>query len=277
MNWNWSSSQVENLYQSARKELSGREHEVAHFAEVTGEAALHAAIQEPIDGLTQLTNHVVKPLTGYELPTLHIVDAPPPAKFGAEDWYAETIGTGLGRAFDYIALSAAMDAVGATAALGSLLGTAGDAPMVSNIVEQVADHPALAKLAVSFGKASLMGGIYGAAFIPAKSEHGEAAFFKERAINGIGWALAAGVAGTVAQGTTMAFTGLGVPVENEAFRTSAGGLGTRAVTALLRGSSSGLVKSQTYVLMGQESASSQILSERLIRGITKSVIAGATE
>jgi len=281
MSWDWASNEASSLYHSAGQELSGvghelsgvghelsgvghelsgvghelsgvghklsaAGHEVAHFAEVTGEATLHSAIQDPIDALTQLANHVVKALTGYQLPTLQLIDAPPPAKVGTEDWYAEMLGTGLGKVIDFVALSAAMEAVGVTAAVGSAAAAAGKLPVVSDIVAEVAEHPILVKFAGSVSKGAWMGGVYGTTLLPA---HDETHFWRERTANGIGLALAGGVAGAVTEGASLAYKALGLPAEDEAFELSAKHLGTRAVTVALRSGSNHVVTNSTISLL----------------------------
>ncbi|MBV8281166.1 MAG: pentapeptide repeat-containing protein [Candidatus Eremiobacteraeota bacterium] len=62
----------------------------------------HAALQSPIEGATQLINHIAR----HELiPRAHIVDAPHPVQYRSAEWYAQQIGNGAGIAFDFIALS----------------------------------------------------------------------------------------------------------------------------------------------------------------------------
>jgi hypothetical protein len=143
-------------------------HEAAHIAARTGWSALHAAIQEPIDGVTQLFNHTVKNVTGYELPHLELVSAPPAAAPGSEDWWCDAVGAGIGRTVDALAVGGALSGVGAL-----------------SIVESAA------------AKATISAGIYGATLIPSKDD---SHFWAERGIDGLGFAVAAGTGALAIQG-----------------------------------------------------------------------------
>jgi hypothetical protein len=228
-------------------------HTAEHLAAETGEAALYAAVQEPVNGLTQLANHISKPLTGYTLPTLHLVDAPPPAKPGSADYYAEAVGTGLGRAADYAALALGLEAVGVTAAAGGAL---------SSLFES----PVAATLATSFGKAAVTGAIYGFAIMPAKDE---SHFWKERTVDGLGWAAGAGAASLAAAGALAAVDRVGTSLAADGLSDTILG---KAIRATVGGTASGLTKNGTYALFGEPDVGGAALSARMLRSVTRSMV-----
>ena len=232
--------------------VSSAAHTVGHLAKETGEAALYAAVQEPINGITQLANHISKPLTGYTLPHLDLVAPPPAAKAGSADYYAEAVGTGLGRAADYAALALGLEAVGVTAAAGAVAGSLFETPLA-------------ATLATSFGKAAVTGAVYGFAVLPAKND---SHFWKDRTIDGLGWAAGAGASSLGAVGAMAALDRVGVTLAAEGLTNSLAG---KAVRAAVGGTTSGLTKNGTYYLFGQPDVSGAALSARVVRSVTRNV------
>lgn len=72
------------------------------MATLTVEAAhsfLHAAIQQPIDGLSQIADRTLN--TSLQS-NLQIIDAPNSAEFGSSMWHAQQVGAALGIAADYL-------------------------------------------------------------------------------------------------------------------------------------------------------------------------------
>ncbi|HEY9793288.1 MAG TPA: hypothetical protein V6D22_23005 [Candidatus Obscuribacterales bacterium] len=225
---------------------------------LTGESALHAAIQDPIDALEQLANHaIVKPLTGDEWPRLQLVADLPKAEYGSADWYAETLGVGLGRTADFLALGAGLDAIGVTSTVASWAGTQFASPITSALAESAA-------------RTGLAAGVFGFWLVPADSTRPD--FWRQRVVDGAGWALGGAAGGIIGENAS---SWLG----STAAESSAGtarSLANRGLAAVARGTSGNMVKTGTYALLAGERTTARILSERMIRGVTKSLITAGT-
>jgi hypothetical protein len=172
----------ENFYSRLEGKVSSFANETEHLSALAADSALHAAVQDPIDATRQLINHVSKPLTGYELPPLHLIDAPPPAKFGSADWYAETAGSALGKTADVLILASGLSAIGATAAVGAAASSGFETGSL------------LAGAVGTAARAALIGGTFGALLSPSTSKEN---FWKQRAessaVGAVGGALAGGL------------------------------------------------------------------------------------
>jgi hypothetical protein len=106
-------------------------------------------------------------------------------------------------------------------------------------------HAAVQGPVDGFAQAAPTGAVYGSVFMPV-NDH--AHFWRARSINGVGWAVGAGVAGSVAEGIHI-LNGVAAPaVEEEAAKSAALTLRSRSVEAVLRGVSSGLAKTETFAL-----------------------------
>jgi hypothetical protein len=245
-------SGAESWLDRAEDKLSGYINTAEHLALLTGEAGLHAAIQEPIDGITQLANHISKPLTGYELPTLHLIDEPPPAVKGTAEWWAENIGTGLGRAVDYIALGTALSAVGVAGVAGSAVGS-------------MFESEAAATVASAAARAATTGAIYGFGLIPATDDNH---FWKQRTIDGLGWALGSGAASLAASGAVAVLDRVGQPLAADGLSNTIAG---RTIKAVVGGTTSGLTKNETYMVLGMPDSSPGALGAKLLSSVTKSL------
>jgi hypothetical protein len=165
---------------SAQQDVISRlSSQVADF----GEGIFHGAVENPYNGLVELVNHSTEKM----LPELHLVD-----QEKIDHSLAGQLGTMVGIAVDFAALSAATGGLGATTALGSAL------------------------------EMGAVGGAYGAVFQPSDAK--SANFWRERVTNGaIG---AATFAGMGAANALLDATGkLAVP----AARSLAGTIGSGAL------------------------------------------------
>jgi hypothetical protein len=190
-----------------------------HLLDLTRQAALHAAIQDPIDGLTQLVNHVSHSISGHDiLPELHLIDAPPPAKFGSAEWVAETVGTGIGYVAPFMLTGGATSAIGGLARTSEILAVAERLPMAARVmggVEIVAEElPMAAKLMKpaeligegsslatrvawkSVAKSTLDGGIMGFVLTPSRDPNKD--FWTQRRDSAITSMVTFGTQGAVA-------------------------------------------------------------------------------
>lgn len=82
-------------------------------------SALHAAVQSPIDGLSQLTNEIV----GHDvIPHLELIAAPKPAEFGTPEFFAQQLGFGVGTILPFFIPGAG--AAGVVGKIGEVSGLA---------------------------------------------------------------------------------------------------------------------------------------------------------
>src|SRR5260221_14401087 len=73
-------------------------------SEDLGRSFAHAALQSPIDGASQLFNHIV----GHEIiPKVHLINGPKQAAFNRAECYDQQIGSGAGIAFEFLLLGLA--------------------------------------------------------------------------------------------------------------------------------------------------------------------------
>ncbi len=245
-------SGAESWLDRAENKLSDYANTAEHLALLTGESALHAAIQEPIDGVTQLANHISKPLTGCSLPTLHLIDEPPPAQKGSAEWYAENIGTGIGRATDYIVLGTALSAVGVAGMAGGAVGA-------------MFESEGAATVAAAAARAATTGAIYGFGLIPATDD---SHFWKQRTVDGLGWALGSASASLAASGAVVVLDRVGQTLAADGLSNTLAG---RAIKAVVGGTTSGLTKNETYMVLGMPDSSPGALGAKLLSSVTKSL------
>lgn len=84
--------------QSSQTDLTGLATEGIH-------SFLHSAIQQPIDGVSQIADRMLN--TSLQ-PSLQLISAPSSAEFGTAKWHAQQIGGALGMTADYLLLSKVM-------------------------------------------------------------------------------------------------------------------------------------------------------------------------
>lgn len=81
------------------------------------QSALYAGVQTPIDGITQLVNHVAD---SDVLPAVQLIDAPHQAEFGSASWHAQQVGGAAGMLVPFLAVTkltrGGMNKMGLTAA-----------------------------------------------------------------------------------------------------------------------------------------------------------------
>lgn len=72
--------------------------EIGSAAVMFGKSLAYSALQTPLDGVTQLANQVVHPLTGGKdvVPRVEVMASPPPAPVGGLEWTAKLAGGGIG-------------------------------------------------------------------------------------------------------------------------------------------------------------------------------------
>ncbi|MGH9551592.1 MAG: hypothetical protein ACRD3W_19555, partial [Terriglobales bacterium] len=99
-------------------------------------------------------------------------------------------------------------------------------------------------------------------------------FWKERSVDGLGWAVGGAIGGAIGG---YASNWLGGAAANEVSESSIKNIADRGLTAIMKGSSSNIARTAVTAALGTESVTAQTLSERLIQGITKSAIVDAVD
>ena len=244
----------ENFFSNVEKKVSTFAGEAEHFTTLVGESTLHAAIQDPIDATRQLINHVSKPLTGYELPPLTLIDAPPPAKFGSADWVAETAGSALGKTADVLLLAAGLSAIGATAAVGAAA-TSGfeEGSLVAGAVGTAA-------------RAALIGGTFGAVFTPSNSKDN---FWKQRgemgAVGLVSGALAGGLGYLAKEALGGVVSSIDQPIAQK--------VTAKVANVVVRGATSTVTGTSVSRMIIGAPVTEKSVAERALQGLVKFAVA----
>ncbi|MBS1956273.1 MAG: hypothetical protein JST89_18955 [Cyanobacteria bacterium SZAS-4] len=155
---------------------------VAKLGQTFEHATAYSAVQSPIDGIEQLANWGLKAMGGPELPPLQIIDKLPEAEFNTPEWYAQTIGTGVGIVIGF----AATEGLG-TAAMAA--GRAGQVVEIGNAVlgaERVTQLGQVAKFAAKYPaiKTFANGLTFGFAAMPVEDANSPT-FLQQRLQNGL--------------------------------------------------------------------------------------------
>ncbi len=207
--------------------------EGVHLAGVAGLSAAHAAIQEPLAGITQLVNHGTKAAgLGSVLPEVHLIDPPKPAEFGSKDWVAQTVGAGAGMVLPFLLTDGAIGAVAKNTRVSGYLSILEKIPLASTVAP-------LARPVVA-------GATYSFLFTPV-DEKGN--FLAQRGVN----AAVGGLTFGAQHGATMlvnrGLSALGVPLAEAAFKNSLSGAATRIGANMLGGSFAGVVNAEAGSLL----------------------------
>jgi hypothetical protein len=210
------------------------------------EAFLQAAVQQPLDGLTQLVNHVADKNI---LPDPQLFKAPKQAEFGSGGWLAETIGSGLGAAIPYLAVEVATR--GALGKAGSMAEGTALTRAISMSAEEAATAGNLAKalrFAAPAGKMAVNGAVFGLVLTP--SSDASQGFWAQREKAAASSALTFGTMGLTGAGLMAgAETKLGLPMTNQAFALSYKGIGVRLGANAVGGSVGGLASAESNSLL----------------------------
>ncbi|MBX9694690.1 MAG: hypothetical protein K2Z81_20045, partial [Cyanobacteria bacterium] len=132
------------------------------FVVQMGRSALVSGVQQPLQGLAQLSDR----LTGLELlPKLHFIEEPNPAEFGSSAWHAQTIGSSIGLVLPFLICRRAVFGVSRSAGK-SLLSSR-------------------AAIGVSLKEAAVSGFVVDSLTKPVEEDEG---FWQKRMMNGLGGA-----------------------------------------------------------------------------------------
>ncbi|GEM_PF-2957244 len=182
---------IGNFFSGAANDVKAGAEDLAHGAEdvggtllhetqVFGQGALYGLVQQPIDGVEQLVDHVSKPLFGTELPNLHIIDAPK-VKPGSFDSWVAGAGELTGMAGTFFLGGQAVEAIGLAGKVGELGGLADRLPLSARFIA-----PAEAAIPKAIG-----GAAFGFFLRPTNNKEG-GDFWKSRILNAIGFGVGNG-------------------------------------------------------------------------------------
>lgn len=140
--FHWQDASLETV------ELTGEKSRASQCVADFVRSMVHAGVESPLNGVTQLANHVA----GKELVAeLHLVGAPPPAELGTMRWHAQQIGGAIGMIAPFMLLDKGVGQV----LRGSGLAAAKTLPMGARLAQ-----------------AGLSGALYDGMFRPVQSEEG---------------------------------------------------------------------------------------------------------
>jgi hypothetical protein len=237
---------------------------------LAGEAFLHTAVQEPLDGVVQLLNHTSTSEKPF-LSSPRLFDAPKAATFGTQNWLAETVGSGFGAVLPYLLVEGATR--GSFAKIGTLVEGSNIARSIDLSAEGVSAASTLAK-ALKFSapaaKMAVNGAIYGSVFTPS-ADDGKG-FWKERATSAESSALTFGAMGltssAVMAGAQKTF---GSAMAEPSFALSLKGIGLRLSANAVGGATGGAVSAESHsVLSGKGNAS----REQIVQSMAQYLVTG---
>ena len=228
------------------------------------EAFLHAAVQQPLDGVTQLVNHVA---SRDILPDPQLFAAPKQASFGSLGWYCETAGSGLGMILPYLLVERASRGVLAKAGLAEVT-------TLKMSAEEAATTGKLAsalRFSAPAAKMALDGGLYGLVLTP--SADPSKGFWGQRGIAAASSSITFGVMGLTSRGIMGgAEAKLGLNLADPAFNLSARGIAFRVGANALGGSVGGFASAESNSLLSGKGLASK---EQVTQSIASFMVTGA--
>jgi glycogen debranching enzyme len=223
--------QIENKNRATEQSpQSSQDSSPLHFAAVLGKSALRSGIQEPYNGVGQLINEGTSAAgIGKVLPEMHLLAAPEPAKFGSSDWFAQTIGSGVGMVAPFMATEFGVGKVLTAEKLTALEARSG---MASSMV------PLL--------KPTISGTAYGFIFTPTDTNGN---FFEQRGINAVVGGVTFGAQRAATLGVMRGLSATGLPLSEAAFQNSLSGHLTRIGANVIGGSIAGSANAESSSLL----------------------------
>lgn len=218
-----------------------------------------AALQSPIDGATQLVNHI----SGRKwLPHLQIIDAPKQAEYASSEWFAQQIGGGAGIAADFLLLGAAGRGFIRTG--GRLAESLGLASAISGT--RIANLGCSLIPRSQVTKAVIAGAAYEGILLPVRPDEGD--FWRARFNNSI---VGAASFGTLAYTSKRIVTGL----ERWKETTVGGFLHRRPMLGIAAGAPAGIVNAElSSLLAGKGFSESEDLQATVVGFMTVGGVLG---
>jgi hypothetical protein len=205
-----------------------------------GKSFMRYSIVEPLNGVTQLLNH----LTGSELlPKIDMHE--PETAAGSKEWFAQTIGGGAGYLIPFLALEALTARAGKLPAFVSLRQFADHIPVARSFMGMTGFSPT----AAAGAKLVMDAGIYGFALTPVRDEKNN--FWQQRAVNSLSSSICFGTQFAMAHSTMAGLEKLGSRYMNlaPAANPLVGSIGKHLLSDLSGATAAGFVGAQTHSLL----------------------------
>ncbi len=247
--------------------------EALNLAELSGKSFVYSALQAPVDGLTEVVNHIT---ASKILPRLKLVEPPEQQPFASKEWLATTIGSGFGMVAPFLLVK------GSSAKALTQLGRMGEtseigAALVRTISLSQAEATSVSRLAntVRFvapsAKMALDGAIYGSLLTP--NSDSSKGFWEQRGIAAAGSTLTFGIMGLASHSMMAAAeSSLKIPISDLAFGHSAPGIAFRLTTNAAGGSIGGAVSAESHSLLSGKGHASK---EQIVESMASFMITGA--
>ncbi len=228
------------------------EPEPIHFAKVFGKSAFKAGIEDPYNGLQQLINVGSEQAgLGNILPEMKISKEQQNVQFGSSDWYAQTIGSGLGMVLPFILAERGVGKFATAQRLSKLEALGGVAAKVEPLI-----------------KPALSGAAYGFIFTPSE---GTDSFFQQRSVNAAVGALTFTTQRVATQGLMGRLSAAGLTLTEATFQKSISGHLTRIGSNAFGGSIAGVVNAESNSLLSGNGLASR---EQVLQGAAAFAVTG---
>ncbi len=244
-----------------------------NLAELSGKSFVYSALQAPVDGLTQLVNHLADSKI---LPTLKLVEAPTVQPFASKEWLASTIGSGFGMVAPFLLVK------GSSSKALSQIGRLGEsselsASLVRTIALSQAEATSMGRLANTVRflappvKMALDGAIYGSVLTPSSDLN--KGFWEQRGIAAASSALTFGAMGLASRSMMVAAEStFKIPISDLAFSRSTAGISFRLSTNAAGGSIGGAVSAESTSLL---SGNGHATKEQIVESMAAFMVTGA--
>lgn len=247
--------------------------EALNLAELSGKSFVYSALQGPVDGLTEVVNHVT---ASKILPRLKLVEPPEQQPFGSKEWLATTVGSGFGMVAPFLLVK------GSSAKALTQLGRLGEtseigAALVRTISLSQAEATSVGRLAntVRFvapsAKMALDGAAYGSLLTPSSDLN--KGFWEQRGIAAASSAMTFGIMGLASHSMMAAAeSSLKIPISDLAFGRSSAGIAFRLSTNAAGGSIGGAVSAESHSLLSGKGHASK---EQIVESMAAFMVTGA--
>ena len=139
---------------------------------IAGRAFVQSALQDPVNGATQLVDKLCRHDI---LPPLALVQEADEEPLGTSRWYAQTIGSGAGSIIPFLAVEFSTRKAGELGFVTKLRSKADEVPVLKSAVGTEA-----AEFTTGSGKMFIDGALYGGLLVPVDDQQGD--FWKQRAV-----------------------------------------------------------------------------------------------
>ncbi len=223
------------------------------LAKIFGDSLMYSAIQNPVNGTVQLIDHLT---ASHLLNKVQFIDKPQEAKFNTKQWYAQTLGQGVGTVADLIPLAFGVKGLITSETTAATTGL-------------IADNSALG---LSLKESAVTGALYGGILEPSNGNGHN--FYLNRMENSFTNALSFSA-------MTASSIGISKLSESSILDNTLTGkiLGSKAITASLSGVPGGVINAEgsSLVNTGKMATGSQIAKSAYTMSLFGLTFAGLSE